>query len=732
MLRGLLSKFLELKFRNRVLFGRNFAIPAPPVFCFALTLGIGILFACTVQLKPEIGPNFFFSSDDPQMQDEKKIQTLFPQDPQLVFSVKGDIHSEKYLERIDKLSSDLMDLEKVISVQSLTAGPGSLERAKTGPLWKRILISEDGESSLLVAFIEDIDPEVFVPKIEAVIQKNEEPDFQILVSGEPYIIELLRRSLFEDLKKFSVVAFIVFGCLFLFFFRSLQILIGTLLSCATASMVTLIVSQQIGVETGPLTANLSTIVFVLTLSHLIFIIFNWREAIKKNKDSDEHPSIKALEMTLYASFWSMLTTFLGFLSLLLVKATPLRQLGAAGAIGTVTAFIVAYVFFPLFLYKKDAKVKKLKHEEHEKKMEPFFYRKHKMFFTLLTLCTSLTAIGVFYLNTDPSLIAYFKSGSDLREGLEYIDKNGGSSPLSMVVHDPAGSAFHEKEGYGKLWDATVALEDDPEVGSAVSLPIVIAQAEKNLIAKILTVEWLIDLLESKRFGRVAKYFVTQDRSKALIMLRMREEGREGLRVEILDRLTSIVKKNGLFPFLTGGVYSLQGRMSQLIKSSLFSGLSLLLLLFVMMGWLISRSLKIALAMFFSMLMVPVTILGMLGIFRIPLDVISAPAANIAIGMGVDAMIHMLIYVRRNHKKEMTLWNSWRNAVMRFWRPVLYTAIIIGAGFGIFGLSDFPPTQRFGLMVVTGAFMAPCAALIAFVTLASSKLKFSFPFLVEIK
>jgi len=32
---------------------------------------------------------------------------------------------------------------------------------------------------------------------------------------------------------------------------------------------------------------------------------------------------------------------------------------------------------------------------------------------------------------------------------------------------------------------------------------------------------------------------------------------------------------------------------------------------------------------------------------------------------------------------------------------LYSDVIIAAGFAIFGLSDFPPTQRFGLVVLAG-------------------------------
>lgn len=717
-----LLKFLDLRLPVKIA-DRNLLIPVPPLACILITGVLLAGFISYVELKPEIGANFFFSNDDPQMQEEKAIQKLFPQDPQLIMSVKGVIETPEYLKKIEGLSAELDKLPQVISVQSLSHGPGSLAKAKAGPLWSRVIISGDGKSSLLAVFIEDIDPAVFIPEIESIVRKHTAPDFEILVSGEPYIVELLRRSLFEDLKIFSLAAFLVFGAFFLFFFRSIKILLGTLLTCANASMLTLMISQAVGIQTGMLTANLSTIVFVLTLSHLVFLIFNWREASrKKNKPEAMHPALEAIKMTGGASFWSMLTTMLGFMSLLMVKATPLKQLGAAGSIGALLAFVVAYTLFPLFLSDKAEVAKKTAHEKNEKKMKPFFYRRHGLLFILLSCSSIFLSLGIFRINTDPSLLAYFKKGGELRIGLEYIDGNGGSSPLFMVVEGPEGKAFTNKEGFEKLWDITEALEEDEEVGSAVSLPVIVAQAEKNVIAKMLTLAWLVDLLETKKFGEVAKYFITGDREKALVMLRMREEGRRGGRTEIIDRLKAAVSEKGLETFLIGGVYSLQGRMSKLVASSLISGLSLLLALFMLMAWFLSRSFKIAGAVFVSLLMIPACVLGILGCLGIPLDIISSPAINIAIGMGVDAMIHMLIFVRKNSPDKMTEWTSWKQAAGHFWRPVLYTSLIIGAGFGIFSLSGFPPTQRFGIMVVIGALMAPCTALIAFVTLSSFKFK----------
>ena len=43
--------------------------------------------------------------------------------------------------------------------------------------------------------------------------------------------------------------------------------------------------------------------------------------------------------------------FLGFISLLFVRSTPMRHLGIAGAIGATMAFASAYTIYPWFLEK---------------------------------------------------------------------------------------------------------------------------------------------------------------------------------------------------------------------------------------------------------------------------------------------------------------------------------------------------------------------------------------------
>lgn len=694
-------------------------MPLPALLWIGFTLLLLIIFVHAVDLKPTVDEAFFFSSEDPQFKADKIISGIFPQPPQIIIGAKGDIHSPEYAEQVGELSNELADLPEVFSVQSLTRGPDDLEDAFESPLWKRVLISEDREATFISVFVKDIPPEFIVPKLEKIRNQFHKPEFQLMISGAPYIMELISRNLLRDLQVFSVAAFLVFGLVLFIIFRSIPILLGTLIACLNSSTLTLILARLFHIPIGPLTANLSTMVFVLTLSPMVFLTFNWKRLYEEKTIRGAPLIWEAVKVTVLPSFWSMATTFAGFVSLLFVQATPMRHLGVSGAIGTFVAFAAAYTIYPWFLQMAEAEQGEAERAGgFESNFRSFFTERHpRIVFGLMAL-TLIASMGLWKINTDPNLLSYFKKGSELRNGLEYMDRNGGSSPLKIVVADRERVPFNTGESYVKLWKLHEALEKDPSVGNVVSLPIVLAEAKRSPLTFVISTEWLLKMMESPRFGEVAKYFITTDRKKAFFLLGMRESGRNISRLEVIERIKKTVEAQGFAPALVGGVYILQGKLSQLVSSSLISGVLLLIFMFVVMGWGLSHSVQVSAALLASLSMIPVCLLGLIGYLKFPLDVIAAPAANLAIGMGVDAMIYLAVFARRTGGKDGNSWEVWSKACSQLWQPIGTSLLVICSGFGIFMLSNFPPTQRFGFSVIFGSMASAAVALFFFPWLAS--------------
>ena len=81
------------------------------------------------------------------------------------------------------------------------------------------------------------------------------------------------------------------------------------------------------------------------------------------------------------------------------------------------------------------------------------------------------------------------------------------------------------------------------------------------------------------------------------------------------------------------------------------------------------------------------------------------------------MIHLTMAARKSDHWKDNRWQAWTDARSQQWMSILNSALVVGAGFGIFALSSFPPTQRFGVAVVLGTIIAAMAALFVLPVLA---------------
>ena len=657
-----------------------------------------------VDLSPKVESDFFFSEDDPQLQVSLELDRRYPGRAQVVVRAEdraGD--PEAYRERIGELTEAFSEVEGVTGVRSITT-----DDAAPSPLFSRILLTPDEAATNLILSIDAPDPELLLPRLEAVVERLGAPGLDVVMSGVPVIVEQIRRNLFRDLVVFSLVSLLLYGLLAALIYKNLGIVAGALTTCVSACAATLLLTQAMGIQIGLLTANLITIVFVLTLSHIVFLTANWRRAGTLGLAPDQRVA-RAVSLTLEASFWSMATTLMGFLSLLVASAQPLRELGIAGAIGAATALAVAYTIFPSFLGRgagegtvtaawRSAGISRTS----VRPLGPL---------AVIAIVVLFLGFGLPKLDTDPGLLTYFAEASELRRGLEQVDRDGGSSTLNIAIRDAAGARLDENEVYERMWRFQEALEADSAVGAVLSPPVLLGHARTLPLAGFLSLRMLLDIAERPQLDRIALSFVTRERDEGLFFLRMKESVQEPSREAVMDRLEGYARDAGLEPVQMGGLYDLQAQLGRLIASSLRIGLGGLLLLFVGVALVVSRSARVATIMVACLGGIPLVVLGTFGHLGVAVDIITSPAANVALAMGVDSMIHLVVRVRHLRDDGLDPLESWSQARAQIMRPVLAATLLICVGFGIFGLSTFPPTRRFGFAVILGTMTAATMALV---------------------
>jgi predicted RND superfamily exporter protein len=692
----------------------------------ALCAVLGLIVFRFVDLDPEVQADFFFSTDDPQLQSSLEIAREFGDSEQVLVAVRGRrIVSKDYLLRLRALTDDLLRVEGVADARSLTHGPEKpdeiperdaeevFEDLSRSPFWRRLVLAPDGSPTFILLDLKGDDHSATVAAIDDVAARHAARGLEIHVSGVPYVSEHVRGQLTSDLRRFSVAAFAAFAVVVGVLFRSLAVLLGTMVSALTACFATFIVRSVFGMPTDVLAPNLWVIAFVLTLSHVVYLTAQWRKQVREARGVDA--VWEAVRLTAPASAWSLAANLLGFASLLFVSARPLQQFGISGGIAAVLAMACTYALYPPFLRAADAGAKR--ESSLLPRLDGFIAARHPWIAAAVLAAGIALAPFAWRVDTDPSVPSYFEADGRIRTGLEAVDRAGGSSPLDIVVKDAGGRRFDDDDVVKRLQLVQRRLERHPDVGSVLSVALLMEEAHRPWYSVLVPWEWIFERLESPKWERVGRTFVSEDRRRGRFILRMKELERTRPRNQVIGELRSVVHKAGFVPVNVGGLYPLAYEMSELVEASVIRGLGGLLALFFVIVLIVTRSLRNALSMVLCLALTPFLLFGLVGLRGMPIDIISAPAANVALPLGIDEMIHLGYRLRRQGKGG-GLWSAWSSALTELWRPIFASMLIVVSGFGLFLLSSFPPTQRLGMLVCLGTIMTDLVVLLVLPAVAT--------------
>ena len=668
-----------------------------------------------MDLTPEVEADFFFSTDDPQLQGNRLVEQQFGSAPQVfIVAPSEQLFSREYLRRIRALTEDLRDVDGVIDVRSLTRGPDDLEDIGESPFWSRLLLAPDRSASFVVLRLGSDDHPRIVDAIDRILERHSGARFTLGASGVPYVAEHIRRQLTDELRRLSIAAFVAFAVLIAVLFRSVAIVVGSMVAALTASFGTFLVRALLGMRTDILTPNLWTIAFVLTISHVVYLTAQWQRQARE--DGSREAVRAAIRFVGPASVWSLAANLLGFASLIFVSAKPLRQFGASGVIAALLAIACAYLLYPVFL--RAARPDGGHRGMMASRFAHFFTMRHPRIALVILAAALMVAPFARRVNTDPSLPSYFPRGEAVRTGIEAFDRAGGSSPLELVVADAGDQPFDDDEMEDRLQALQRRLERHGDVGSVLSIALLMGEAERPWYSFLFSWERKLEQLEKPEYGRIGRTFISRDRRRARFILRMEEAARTRSRATVIAELAQIVRAQGFRTIAVAGLYPLQGELSTLVRGSVLRGLGGLLAAFAVIVLVVTRSMRTTLAMTVCLAVTPLALFGIVGLSRMPLDIIAAPAANVALPLGIDEMIHLGHRVRHARRRVGDLWAAWKEALAEMWPPILASMLIVASGFALFLLSDFPPTQRLGVLVCIGAIVTDLVVLLMLPALAT--------------
>jgi len=564
----------------------------------------------------------------------------------------------------------------------------------------------------------------------------------INLSGIPMIADDLITFVKKDITVFGSGVFIFIIITLWFIFRDIRWVVFPLLSCFLSIAIMVGMLGYLNWKVTVISSNFISLMLILTMEINIHYVERYKQLQAEFPKKKENylaylTTTKIFTPILYA----VLTTALAFLSFIFCDIKPVIDFGWMMTLGLFISLFVSMILLPYLIIKFKPKATPI-HQSKDSKIAEIFasiaINQRGLVLAFSTIILILSIYGMTRLKVENSFINYFDKKTEIYQGMKLIDeKLGGTTPLEIILKFKdtdsknnksdddffQGSDSNEyKDSYwftnfrvNKIVNVHQYLETLPEIGKVLSFYSVLQLGEKiNDNKKLGPLEMAI--LYSKLPDDIKKSIVTPyvsiENNEARISLRIIDSNpnlnRKELLIKIQKDLEEKLNLNKDEFKITGILVIFNNLLQSLFDSQIktlgitFAGIFILLLiLFKSLSWSIVAAIPNFTAALF--------ILGSLGLFNIPLDMMTITIASISVGIAIDNSIHYIYRFReefkinKNYKKTIEICHK------SVGKAIVNASLTIVFGFSILMFSNFIPSIYFGIF--TGLAMLTAMTLV---------------------
>lgn len=263
-------------------------------------------------------------------------------------------------------------------------------------------------------------------------------DAEIFLGGVTMITADMVEFIRSDIVVFGVgiIAFILISLSVIF--RRWQFVVLPLVTCLMTLVIMLGFLAAIDWRLTVISSNFVALLLIVCLAITIHLIVRYREY------SSQEPSLSReenLRKTLRAMFqpcvYTVLTTIVAFVSLVVSGIRPVIDFGWMMTIGLCIAFVLSFIVIPAglmllpkvrFDYKEDTS------GIFTMRFSRFTEKNGKLIIVLGVVAAIVSAVGLYRLEVENRFIDYFHSSTEIHQGMLVIDQQlGGTVTLDIIL-----------------------------------------------------------------------------------------------------------------------------------------------------------------------------------------------------------------------------------------------------------------------------------------------------------
>ena len=570
-----------------------------------------------------------------------------------------------------------------------------------------------------------------VAEIRSVISSNS--DFGTLFLGGPAMIANdMIDFIKSDLSLFGLLVFIIFGFLLFLFFRDFKLAMIPLINAALVIYTTSSILGYADWKISVVSSNFIALLLILTISITVHVIERFIEL--KKDDFDDHLIVETFNQMFIPCLFAVFTTGVAFLSLISGDIKPVLEFGKMMTVGIFVVFVFTFTFVPLSfnIFSFDTLQRSSRVSRFPEAIGKNIISNKTMILSISMFATLLFLFGINNLKVENKFIDYFKKNTEIYQGMSELDeKLGGTATLDIIIYEPdnfledeeeVGDEFDdlfdedifddnnsESSGYWwniynlkRLEEIHDYLDENENIGKVLSVSSGIKLARKindNNELNDLELALLRSVLPEDIKDTVLNSYISEDDSIVRVSSRVVESSESLNRDDLLKTIDlDLQQKFGISSdkFKITGLVVLYNNMLQSLFSSMLNSILIVYVVIALMLLILFRSVKIMFAGLLPNILIGLAVLGTMGLFKIPLDIMTITVASISVGIAVDNTIHYLYKFRSEYKLKKNFNEALIGSHSTIGKAIFYTASTISCGFMIFSFSNFIPTIYFGI------------------------------------
>ena len=549
----------------------------------------------------------------------------------------------------------------------------------------------------------------------------------------------------SDLQYFALGVLIMFVVTLSIIFKKLRWVTMPLVSSALIALFVIGFLGWMDWRVTVVSSNFISLLLIISISLTIHLIVRYQELFETHSSATRQELVEmTLTQMLKPCFYTALTTIIAFASLGVSEIKPVIDFGKMMVAGIFFAFLFSFILFPIFmlLFTSD---KGRESRDFSKGVTVYFSSitdKLGNYISLIAIALfSISIYGINQLTVENRFIDYFKPSTEIYKGMDLLDtKLGGTAPLDIVINAPKDwndsleveesfdddFGFEDEGSQDGYWWNTISLErlenihdyidSLPEIGKVLSVASGIKVARELKDGEPLSeldLALVKNMLPEDIKENLLSSYISKDENQVRISARVIESA-EGLnRNELLNEISNNLQNEFSLEqdqFRLTGLAVLYNNMLQSLFDSQIGTIVIVFTIIFLMFLILFRSLYLSIIGIIPNLLAASVVLGTMGLFSIPLDIMTITVAAISVGMAVDNTIH---YIHR-FKKEFAISGNYKNSMHNSHRTIgramFYTSLTIILGFLVFATSNFNPSVYFGFFVSLAMVMALLGAL----------------------